>query len=216
MVDHTAAPPVIIIHGLWMHGLVMALLARRIAHAGFETRCWSYPSMRLALTENADRLAAFCRTQGLRNIHVIAHSMGGLVALRMLERHHDIGCARMVLLGTPYVDSHAAQRLAGWPGGRRLLGRSIAEWLDTPRPVPRAGCVIGRIAGTRALGLGQLVSRNLPYPHDGVVSVAETQLPGATAQSLLPVTHSGLLLSKVAATQCAAFLKNGNFEGVQP
>ncbi len=206
-------PTVIIIHGLWMYGLVMTPLARRIASQGFATRSWSYPSMRRSLSENADRLAAYCRQQDLRRIYIVAHSMGGLVALRMLERHPDIICARMALLGTPYVDSHAAHRLAGWPGGRRLLGRSIAEWLATPRPLPRAGCEIGLLAGTRALGLGQLVSRNLPLPHDGVVSVAETRVPGAAAQCLLPVTHSCLLISKAVVAQCVAFLKRGRFDG---
>jgi len=219
--SYPSMTPVIIIHGLWMHGVVMLPLARRIADAGFVTQRWSYPSMWLTLSENADSLAAFCRGLGTgrggrHRIQIVAHSMGGLVSLRMLERHHDIDCARLVLIGTPYVDSHAAHCLARWPGGRCLLGRSIAEWLATPRPQPRSDCSLGLIGGTRALGLAALVARDLPRPHDGVVSVAETRVPGASAQCLLPVTHSGMLLSKTVAAHCNTFLRHGSFAGLQP
>jgi pimeloyl-ACP methyl ester carboxylesterase len=204
-----AASPVILVHGLWMHGLVMRPLARRLAREGFATHCFSYPTLRRTLSENADTLARFCRERGLRDIHIVAHSMGGLVALRMLERHADIACRRLVLLGTPYRDSHAARRLARWPGGTRLLGHSIGEWLATPRPQPRAGCDIALIAGTRSLGLAALVARDLPPPHDGVVSVGETRVPGALELDRLPVTHSGMLLSGAVAARCAAFLRSG-------
>lgn len=204
-----SAAPVILIHGLWMHGLVMLPLSRRLRREGFTTHCWSYPTLRRSLSDNADALARFCRERGLHDIRIVAHSMGGLVALRMLERHADIACTRLVLLGTPYVDSHAARRLARWPGGRHLLGRSIAEWLATPRPRPRDGCGIALITGTRALGLAALVARDLPQPHDGVVSLAETSVPGAIELCRLPVTHSGMLVSRAVAARCASFLGQG-------
>lgn len=208
MID-PAAPPVILVHGLWMHGLVMLPLARRLRRQGLITHCWSYPTIRRSLSENADALARFCRERGPHGIRIVAHSMGGLVALRMLERHADISCTRLVLLGTPYLDSHAARRLARWPGGSRLLGRSIAEWLATPRPQPRAGCEIALVTGTRSLGLAAMVARDLPQPHDGVVSLAETPVPGAHELGRLPVTHTGMLLSPAVAARCAAFLRGG-------
>jgi len=208
MID-PAASPVILVHGLWMHRLVMLPLARRLRREGFVTHCWSYPTLRRSLSDNADALAHFCRERSLHEIRIVAHSMGGLVALRMLERHADIGCARLVLLGTPYLDSHAARRLARWPGGTLLLGRGIAEWLSSPRPKPRAGCDIALVTGTRALGLAALVASDLPQPHDGVVSIAETPVPGAHELGRLPVTHSGMLVSRAVAARCAAFLRGG-------
>lgn len=205
-----AAAPVVLLHGLWMHGLVMQPLARRLRREGFATHCWSYPSLRRSLSENADALARFCRERGLRDIRIVAHSLGGLLALRMLERHPDIGCARLVLLGTPYLDSHAARGLARWPGGARLLGRGIGEWLAGLRPRPRPGCAVALIAGTRALGLAPLVAPGLARPHDGVVSLAETTIPGAQQIGPLPVSHSGMLLSAAVAARCAAFLREGS------
>lgn len=207
----TDTPPVIIVHGLWMPALVMGGLAHRVANCGFKTQTWSYPTVWCSLTENAQRLADFIRDSGFSALSIVAHSMGGLVALRMLELHPEIRCPRLVLAGTPYGDSFAARRLARIPGGEWLLGRSIAEWLREPRPGVCAENV-GVIAGTRSLGLGWLVAPDLPKPHDGVVSVAETDLPAPFERILLPVGHSEMLFSAALVRQCCAFLRTGHFE----
>lgn len=204
--------PVIVVHGLWVHGLVMGYLAHRISGCGFTASTWSYPSMRMTLTENAERFARHCEglaaTQGL---HIVAHSMGGLVALKMLELVPSISCERLLLLGTPYTDSVAARRLAGFPGGDLLLGRSIAQWLNEPRPGIRAESV-GVISGTRGLGLGALIAPDLPQPNDGVVAREETMLPLDVPRIDLPVSHSEMLFSSEVARQCCTFLKYGRFE----
>ena len=51
----------VLVHGLWTHGLLMVPQRRYLASAGIEAVCYSYPSVRLTLTDNADRLAAFAR-----------------------------------------------------------------------------------------------------------------------------------------------------------
>jgi len=208
-------PPVIVVHGLWVHGLVMGYLAHRITECGFETRTWSYPSMRLTLAENAERLARYCAELAVPRMHMVAHSMGGLVALKMLELAPSIRCERMVLLGTPYSDSASARRLSEFPGGDFLLGRSIAQWLSEPRPGVRADA-IGVIAGTRGFGLGALITPDLPQPNDGVVTVEETAIPGVVDCVALPVGHSEMLFSSDVARQCCAFLQFGRFDSAAP
>lgn len=210
MPDNT---PVIVIHGLWLHGLAMTWLARRIRRQGFAAHTWSYASLRLSLTENAERLAEHCAALAAPRVHIVAHSMGGLVALKMLERHPRQPCGRLLLVGTPYSGSFSAQCLARWPGGRTLLGRSIGEWLDTPRPLPRPGMEIGIIAGTCGFGMGRLVAPRLPQPNDGVVTLAETRVPGVEQRIELGVGHSAMLLSSAVARQCGAFLRDGRFAG---
>ncbi|MBX9902767.1 MAG: alpha/beta hydrolase [Burkholderiales bacterium] len=207
----TPAEPVIIIHGLWMPGLVMGWLTRRIAQDGFAARSYAYPTMRLTLSENAERFARYCTSLAAPRVHIVAHSMGGLVALKMLQMNRQLRCGRLVLIGTPYTGSFAAQRLARWPGGHTLLGRSIAEWLREPRPAPDGVAEIGIIAGTRGYGLGRLVAPDLPQPNDGVVALAETAIPGVTRRIELKVGHTGMLVSREVARQCCAFLHNGRF-----
>ena len=206
-----AAEPVIIVHGLWLHGMFMGWLARRIAQCGFDTHTYSYPSVQLTLSENAERLAQFCAGLNARRVHLVCHSMGGLIALKMLETVPALRCGRLVLVGTPYTGSFAAQRLAQFPGGTALLGRSIAEWLHAPRPVPAGNTAIGVIAGTCGIGLGRLVAPGLPQPNDGVVTLAETEVPDTVDRIALQVSHSEMLVSREGARQCCAFLREGRF-----
>ncbi len=195
-----------------MHGVVMQVQRYYLARMGFGTVRYSYPSMRLTLSENADRLARFARTLRAQRIHWVGHSLGGLVILRMLEREPALPPGRVVLLGVPYGDGYAQRALAASRLGARLLGRSIAEWVEINKPDKFPGREIGVIAGSLARGLGRLVARGLPRPNDGVVTVAETELAAACDRIVLPVSHSGMLISRRVARQCGAFLRAGKFD----
>ena len=69
---------------------------------------------------------------------------------------------------------------------------------------------LGVIAGSLSAGFGRLVSR-LPVPNDGTVAVDETRLDGMSDHLVLPVTHTGMLLSTEVANRTARFLDHGNF-----
>ena len=206
----SAQDVVILVHGLWVHGVVMTPLRRRIARNGYRAVSYSYPSVRLNLTENAERLEQFCRSLDAAKLHFVGHSLGGLVVLRMLERAPDLRAARIVLAGVPFSDSFAAQRLARLPGGRTALGRSIPEWLAGEKTGWRR-CDIGVLAGSIPIGLGRLVAPDLPKPNDGAVCVAETRLPAMRDHIVLSVNHTGMLLSAAVARQICAFLRSGAF-----
>jgi hypothetical protein len=45
-----------------------------------------------------------------------------------------------------------------------------------------------------------------------VVAVEETQLAGASDHIVLPISHTGMLLSAAVAHQAAYFLQHGGFE----
>ena len=202
----------VLVHGLWMHGVVMQVQRSYLARMGFDPVCYSYRSMRLTLTENAHRLAQFARSSGATRVHWVGHSLGGLVILRMLELEPALPPGRVVLLGVPYGDGYAQRVLAASRLGARLLGRSIAEWVAIRKPDRFPGRDIGIIAGSRARGLGRLVARGMPKPNDGVVTVGETDLAAACDRIVLPVSHSGMLLSQRVAHQTAAFLRIGSFD----
>lgn len=202
----------VLVHGLWVHGVLMALMRRYLARTGFDAVCYSYPSVRYTLTENAGRLAQYARTLGVPRLHWVGHSLGGLVILRMLEREPALPPGRVVLAGVPYGGSHSGTALARSRLGARALGRSMREWLDSTRPAQFPGREIGVIAGSLGVGLGRVVARDLPAPNDGAVTLAETQLPAARDRIVLPVTHTGMLLSRRVAHQAAAFLRDGAFD----
>lgn len=202
---------VVLVHGLWTHGVVMWVMARRIARCGYRTASWSYPSMRSTLTENAESLALYCTRLAAPRVHFVGHSMGGLVVLRMLESPQKFPAGRVVLTGTPYGGSYVARRLARLPGGRALLGRCLPEWLGRTHPHPPGNSEIGVIAGRVGIGLGRIVAPDLTGPNDGVVTVAETEIPRARDHIVLDVNHTGMLLSRQVVQQACEFVRTGKF-----
>ena len=204
------AESVILVHGLWMRGLVFAPYQYWLEREGFAVYRLTYPSWSGHLEHNADRLGRFVANTPGQRIHLVCHSLGGLVAVMMLGRHPDLRVRRLVLMGTPWADCHCGRYLAEHPGLSPFLGRSMKDWLARPRPPVPKSVEIGVIAGTRRWGLGTIIP-GLPLPNDGVVAVAETLLPEAKDRILLGVSHSGMLLSPLCAEQAAHFLKTGRF-----
>ena len=193
-----------------MRGLAMGLMRRRIARNGYQALSYSYPSMRLTLGENAERLVRYLRGLDASKLHLVGHSLGGLIVLRALDRATDLAPGRIVLIGTPCAGSHAARRMQRLPGGRAVLGRSLNESLGSPLDRPPAR-ETGVIAGSAPIGLGRIFDPGLPRPSDGAVSVEETRIDGMRDHIVLPVSHSGMLVSRAVARQICTFLRDGAF-----
>ncbi len=203
---------VVYVHGLWMVGAEAALLARRLRHErGYRLHTFRYASVRQPLPSIAAALHEAIAHIEAPRVHLLGHSLGGLVILHCLQRYSMSQPGRVVFMGSPVMGSRSAQALCRWPLGRWLAGHAVANFLATPREarwdLPRE---LGIIAGTRPLGTGRLLAR-FREPNDGTVAVSETQLPGAKAHLALPVTHMGLLYSAVTAREIGSFLEHGRF-----
>ena len=211
--EDSKSATVILVHGLWTPAAVLMPHGHWLRRLGYHTLRFGYPSVRATLSQNAQALRRFVAGATANEIHLVGHSLGGLVILDMLRHEADPRLGRVVLLGTPCTDSHCARRLARVAGMPALLGRSINEWLARGPGVtvaPRSGIEVGILAGTRSVGLGRVVP-GLPRPNDGVVTLAETRLPGASDHIALPVAHSEMLASRRCAAQIDAFLGSGRF-----
>jgi pimeloyl-ACP methyl ester carboxylesterase len=200
---------VVLVHGLWLNGLAMLPLARRLERCSFAVSRHGYQSVRRGLRENARRLAAACEKSGAP-LNLVGHSLGGLLIMTMLHNHPQVKVHRVVLLGSPYANSAAAQGMARFATSRGLLGRTIQDWLRQPRPPIPDGVELGVIAGDLSIGLGRLVV-HLPKPNDGVVILDETHVPGAADSIVLHTSHTAMLVSPAVARAACAFLKNGSF-----
>jgi pimeloyl-ACP methyl ester carboxylesterase len=195
-----------------MPAWIMIPLQLRLARSGFSVLRFGYPSVRASLGENAERLARFVESGRFERIHFVGHSLGGVLALHATSRFALRAVHRIVMLGSPYRDSYAARGLARSAWGRRALGRTVPEWLASERNAIPDGVEVGVIAGTVACGLGAVVARGLPRPHDGVISVAETPVQGMKASVEIAVSHSAMVVSGNVARLVCRFLRHGDFQ----
>lgn len=201
---------VVLVHGLWMNALAMVPLQARIARCGFRVERFGYRSVMGAPDHSAGRLSRFVSGLKADRVHLVGHSLGGILILRALAQQPDARIGRVVLLGTPLAGSRAGRGLSRFRVGRWMLGESRTLWQEASPPPAPAGVEVGVLAGNLAVGLGRIVAR-LTGPNDGAVTVAETAMPGAADSMVLRVSHSGLLVSGAVARQVCAFLKQGRF-----
>lgn len=204
---------VVLLHGLWMPSAVMARLGQHLARlsADRQVHLFGYPSLRKDLDSNIQSLFEFIQSIEADTVHLVGHSLGGVLILNMLNAKTPTRIGRVVCLGSPLRGSSAGRRMQGLPGGKVLAGKSLIQALERALPDWKGAPPVGVIAGSQGVGLGQLVER-LEEPHDGTVSVAETRLPGINDHLVMSLTHSALVFSGEAARQTDYFLSHGCFQ----
>lgn len=204
MPDH-----VLLLHGLMMRSPAMMPLARRLRARGFEVSIFSYSTLFQLPSRAMERLALRLYARRGRPTHLVAHSLGGLVAVETLNRYQDLPPGRLVCLGSP---------LAGSAAARGLKERGLGFVAGRSGPLLRGGLMsvpgqreIGVIAGCNSRGLGRYFG-TLDGPNDGTVAVWETRLPGLSAHIVVPASHTGLAFSPLVADLAANYLQTGHFQ----
>jgi pimeloyl-ACP methyl ester carboxylesterase len=200
---------VILLHGVWMRGLTLFPLARRLRAAGYAVEVFEYASVFGNAANTCERLRARMRETRADRVHLVGHSLGGIVALEATRNARDLPRGHVVCLGPPLRGSAVARLLSHVPGGRWILGSShealvagVDRW-DGSRPV-------GVVAGEMPFGIGVALGA-LTVPHDGTVAVEETRLGGLADHCTVHATHTGLLFSSAVADLAIGFLRHGRF-----
>ncbi len=197
---------VVVVHGLWVGPYQTALLAHRLRGAGFRTHLFGYRSTRTPPAHAAARLADRIARIEARWVHLVGHSLGGIILAHLLAERTRRRVGRAVVLGSPMRGALAAERLEhrglGWSLGRARERGIFGDAPAWPSDVP-----VAALAGTVACGQG-LVTGPLPRPNDGVVPVRDTALPGAQ-RATVATNHVGLLADRRAAWRVIGFLRSG-------
>jgi pimeloyl-ACP methyl ester carboxylesterase len=201
------APRVILVHGIWMPGAVMARMAARLREAGFECETFAYHGVTRGPKEATSRLA---EVLARAPTHVLAHSLGGLVTLQALRDFPQLPVQRVVCLGSPLRGSGAVQGMRQRAWAAATLGLA-AELLEHGFENWNGSAEVGVIAGTVPHGLGHVFA-GFSEEHDGSVAVAETRLPGISDHAVISASHSGMLFSAEAARLAICFLREGRFQ----
>lgn len=199
---------VVLVHGLYLHGTALLWLKRRLEKNNWTTELFSYPSLRKKTDENAAALETFIANLDVETIHLVGHSLGGLLIRQVAQDYPQLITGNVVTLGTPHQGSVVARVTQNihklFIGGafEHGLDGDIGEW---PSYIP-----LGSIAGDTEIGIGWFY-KELPHPNDGTVAVEETSCDGMRDHIVLPVSHTSMLYDKDVATQVDAFLRNAQF-----
>lgn len=200
----TAAPSkelVVLVHGFAAPTWVLYPLARQLKAAGYETNIWSYSSFRGTLRAHSDRLTEELQRLAERvevtKIHIVAHSMGTVVARGALRRVKDKKIGRVVLMAPP-------NRGTNWS---RWFG-PIVKWL-----IP----TVYDLSNSPGSYVNQLPSPDHWYvgivraDFDLLIPRNSVELSEQMDFISFPAMHSGLLFRSDVAAAVREFLTTGAF-----
>lgn len=135
-----AGTPILLVHGMIDNKSIFALLRRGLRRRGF----WQLPAMnyspfttdvRSAAVSLAERVEQIVAETGYDRIHIVGHSLGGLIARYYVQRlggHHRVHT--LVTLGSPHGGTLAAHLLPH-PLVRQLRpGADLIRELAEPAP----------------------------------------------------------------------------------
>ncbi len=210
------AAQVVILHGLGRSENAMLILENALAGAGFEVHNIGYPSSEETPEELVARVSAAidaCCAGNGRPLHLVGHSLGGLLIRAYLAKGKPPNLGRVVLMGTPNRGSELADLEEGLLGSVVELAGPTARMLGTgpddfPASLPPPDYPVGVIAGTRD---AVVTNEWLPLPNDSMVSLESTKLPGMTDSRAFHVTHWGLRNDADVAGAVIHFLQHGRF-----
>lgn len=213
------AEGVVLLHGHGRTGRSMRFLARKLQHAGYSTYAPDYNSFRDSVPAIVEQLSPGISEfqSGLTGpLHIVTHSLGGLVTRALLTAQRLDPLGRIVMLAPPHGGSEWADLLMRLRLDRLALG-PVAPMLGCRRSVADEAVLgavnfdLGVIAGDRALDpvFPRLV---LSRPNDGKVSVAATKIAGMRDHITLPVSHTFMVNAPGVAHQMLAFLREGRFD----
>ena len=198
---------VVLVHGLGVPAAMMRLMQRRFEKAGYRTHNFGYASTRGRIDDHAQRLRAklhdLARDAAIGRLHVVTHSLGGVVARTALLQHPP-GIGRVVMLAPPNRGSPVATALyRRWPKLARLvsvvedLSEHEGSWINKlGSPAPHVE--VGIISAT----------------HDWIVPATHNPMPGITDQVTLRSLHGPMVWHRHIFEQSLHFIRHGRFAAV--
>jgi triacylglycerol lipase len=135
-----AGTPILMLHGLADNRAIFAVLRRTLRRRGFGTLITlnlspTTKDVRAGARDLAGRVEAICAASGYERIHVIGHSMGGLIGRYYVQRlGGDERVHTLVTLGTPHGGTVPARLLPTRLGRQLAPGSDLLTELDQGAP----------------------------------------------------------------------------------
>jgi pimeloyl-ACP methyl ester carboxylesterase len=192
---------VALVHGYLANKFMLAPLGWRLGRQGYDTTAWGYWNMRCSLLVHAARFAGELESldanPAIDTLHLVTHSMGGIIARAALDRFRPRKLGRFVMLAPPNKGSFVATKIAGTIG---RVFKPVAE-LSTADD-----SLVNSLPMPEGVDLGVIAAK-----WDALVSDESTHPDAPHAYATIPTFQSGLLFRRDAADLVASFLERGEF-----
>ena len=213
----SAVACVILLHGLARTSASMNDMQTALIDSGYLVARIDYPSREKTVQELATpairKGLASCELQSASPVHVVTHSMGGILFRQYVHEHGAEEFARTIMLAPPNHGSEAVDSLKEIPGFQWLNGPAGLQLGTDENSLPLAlGPAISDvavIAGTFSINI--VLSTYLPDPDDGKVSVASTRLEGMCAHLQQDVSHPYIMKDDSVIREVISYLDTGKF-----
>ena len=207
-------PPVVLLHGFIDNRSVFVLLRRSLAqHGRQQIESLNYSPLTCDIRTAAELLSRhieeICERTGSRQVDIVGHSLGGLIARYYVQRlGGDLRVRTLVTLGTPHSGTRVVPLANAHPIVRQMRpGSELLEELTRPAPGCRThfvsfwsdldhlmdpletACIDHpdlMVQNVRVSGIGHLALPVHPAVATGIRQALDADLPGAEA-----VTRSG-------------------------
>ncbi len=212
------APCVMLLHGLGRTSMSMATMAKRLETDGYRVTNLGYPStdapIEVLTQEHLAPAAERCYQDGCQVLHMVSHSLGGILIRQYLQTHTLPVGSRIVMLSPPNQGSEIADylksyRIFHWVTGP--AGQQLGTQADSvPKQLAAVDAPIGVITGSESWN--PFFSHLIPGPDDGKVAVEHARLEEMTDFLVVPASHTFIMEDDEVIAQTRYFLKYGNFD----
>ncbi len=207
---------VILLHGLARTPRSMWLMEKKLQREGYQVVNIGYPSRKKNVRTLALQTipAALSRCENAKTIHVVTHSLGGILLRYYMEDNNIANLGRVVMLSPPNQGSELVDQLSQY-WWFELFNGSAGMQLGTdtesiPRQLGKPDFPLGIISGT--ISLNPIFSYFLPSPNDGKVSIESAKIAGMVDFLAVPNSHSFIMNDRQVIAQILFFLAHGQFE----
>lgn len=207
MINHSShnhkQQAVVLVHGLWMSRWTFGYIAKHLESQGYKVYRFGYKTSGKPMSFNIVKLQAFVNSRQEDTVHLVVHSMGGILSMRTLPVINKKG--KLIMLGSPVNGSQAAKAM-GQKKWTAWLLKHATEPLENGVVDPQAFRESLMIAGTsNTIGIARLVTK-LPKPNDGTIALAETQADWINHHTTEKTNHFKMLFHKKINHSISQFL----------
>jgi len=227
---------VVLVPGIFSPRVTMWPMARRFKRQGYQTLIFQNRYLLKTPEQNAQRLRLILRGLTAARVHLLGHSLGGIVIMHALRLNTEQPAAnrfatgKVVLIASPVNGSEFARLLHSKRLLRPLMSRCAVGGVLNGMPEELDGRETGVISGSARMGLAAMIykpehlsdgscNRAADSPNggpnsssnDGMINEFETRLSGARDAITVPQSHASMLFSRHCTELAIRFLRYGRF-----